>query len=438
MPREEAERVSVIFSEIVARKAPIVDLENWNIGKDGKKVCLLTNGLPIIDNQGLLKGYRGVDKNITERKLAEEALKQSEAELNFAQQIARMGSWDFNLQTNKYRWSRNMYLILGYEPFEKEITYAEFLDLVHPDDRVLIDLNLQKILETKSSVSFDFRYILGNKEIIWVQNNMTSTFRGNKLIELHGINIDITAKKIAEQELIKAKENAETSDRLKTAFLNNISHEIRTPLNGILGFGQIITDPDFPEKEKVNYFKMLNDSSDRLLNTVTNFIDIAIITSGNQKVVKKEIKPLALIEEICRKYKGTCEEKGLKLLIQKTKLADNFNVTMDGVILTKILHQLIDNAIKFTSAGSIIVGIEPHENELLFYVTDSGIGISEEYKKRIFRNFDQEENSDNRKYEGTGIGLSIAKGLVELLGGTIWVESEKRKGATFYFTVPLA
>ena len=430
-------RVASIFTEIVGKKAPIKDLENWNIGKGGEKVCLLTSGLPILDSEGQLKGYRGVDKNITERKLTEEALRQSEAELNFAQQIAKMGSWDLNLQTNKHRWSKNMYLLLGYKSIEKEVTYTDFLNLVHPEDKYLIDLNLHKILETKSGVSFDFRYILPNDEIMWVQNNIIPTFQDDTLIELHGVNIDITEKKRAEQELIKAKENAEASDRLKTAFMNNISHEIRTPLNGILGFAQIITDPVFSLEEKEMYYKMLTHSSDRLLNTVTNFMDISLLTSGNQRVYRKKIALENLIKEISENFKEVCREKKLNLLIQKSNTKNDLEIFTDSIILGKILHQLIDNAVKFTETGTITVGFEKEENELHFFVKDSGVGISEEYKKRIFHDFDQEENSNNRKFEGTGIGLSIAKGLTELLGGKIWLDSEKGKGSTFYFTLPI-
>ncbi|MDD2304910.1 MAG: ATP-binding protein [Prolixibacteraceae bacterium] len=306
MPAEEANRVSILFSEIVANKLPIKDLENWNIGKNGEPVCLLTNGLPIIDQDGQLKGYRGIDKNITERKRAE-------------------------------------------------------------------------------------------------------------------------------QELIKAKERAEASDRLKTAFMNNISHEIRTPLNGILGFSQIITDPTFSEFEKEGHYGMLNESCDRLINTVTNIMDVSLLASGNQKAAKTEVVLFELISHIHKKFKTSCQQKRITFSMpEDTKL----RILTDEELLTKIFYQLIDNAVKFTSNGTIAIGCEKHNQEYHFFVKDSGIGISEEYKNRIFGNFEQEDFASTRKYEGTGIGLSIAKGFVELLGGKIWVDSQKGKGSTFYFSIP--
>ena len=308
-----------------------------------------------------------------------------------------------------------------------------FLADVHPEDNYLIDLNFQEIMKTKSGVSYDFRYILPNGEIMWVQNNIMPVFNDGQLIELHGVNINITEKKIAEQELIKAKENAEASDRLKTAFMNNVSHEVRTPLNGILGFGQILTNPDFPSEEKEKYYSMLNNSSDRLLNTLTNFMDISLLTSGNQKIYKKEIVLENLIDEVIRKFREACKAKQITLILKKPQPIYDYKITTDGELLGKILQQLIDNAIKFTSHGQITVGFEKKEDEFHFYVKDSGIGISEENKKLIFGIFNQEDNADTRQYQGTGIGLSIAKGLTELLGGRNVAGFAKRKR----FNIPL-
>ncbi len=309
MPEDEANRVASIITEIAAKKEPIIDLENWNIGKDGEMICLLTNGLPILNDEGKLIGYRGIDKNITERKKAE-------------------------------------------------------------------------------------------------------------------------------QELIKAKENAEASNRLKTAFLNNISHEIRTPLNGILGFAQILTDSTFSDLKKEGYYRMLNESCDRLLNTVTNIMDISLLTSGNLKVTKTEVDLYNLIDLVSDKFSMTCEQKNIKIAKLEIPEVTKQKIFTDDVLLGKILYQLIDNAVKFTSQGTIAIGCLPVKNELHFFVKDSGIGISEEYKSRIFFNFEQEDFASTRKYEGTGVGLSIVNKLVELLGGKIWLESEKEKGSTFYFSIP--
>lgn len=238
-------------------------------------------------------------------------------------------------------------------------------------------------------------------------------------------------------ELIIAKEKAEASDKLKSAFINNISHEIRTPLNGILGFGQILTDPDLNEDEKEMYLEMLNSSSARLINTVTNFLDISLLTSGNQKIFKKEVHPATLVNEVVEKYHDYCSSRNIFLSFQIPGTDIDSVIFTDGDILSKILNQLVDNAVKFTKTGGISIGYTKFNDHLHFFIKDSGIGISDENKKNIFEDFAQEDSAISRKYEGSGLGLSIAKKFTELLGGKIWMESEKGKGSTFYFSIPI-
>jgi PAS domain S-box-containing protein len=425
-----------IFLKQIKEKGEIRDYEIKFKTDQGETRMISINARLIFNSEGQPDHIDGALRDITNQKLAEETIMQSEAELNYAQQIAKMGSWNYNLVTNKTKWSKNMYNILGHQSIDQEITYNDYLSYIHPDDRYLVDLNLEEMLKTKAGVSFDFRYILPGGEIMWVQNNIIPVFKNDQLIELHGVNIDITEKKRTEHELIKAKENAEASDRLKTAFMNNVSHEIRTPLNGILGFGQILSNPEFPAEQKEKYYQMLNDSSDRLLNTVNNFMDISLLTSGNQKIERKRTFLENLIDKVIEKFEEACQAKDLILMVKRPNPRNDYMAYTDGELLGKILHQLIDNAVKFTSHGHITVGLKKGDNEFIFFVKDSGIGISEENKLRIFGHFDQVDNADTRQYQGTGLGLPIAKGLTELLGGKIWLESEKGKGSTFYISIP--
>ncbi|MBV5312349.1 MAG: response regulator [Prolixibacteraceae bacterium] len=237
-------------------------------------------------------------------------------------------------------------------------------------------------------------------------------------------------------ELSLAKEKAEASDRLKSSFINNISHEIRTPLNGILGFGQILTDTELMEDEKALYLKLLNESSARLINTVTNFMDISLLSSGNQKIYKKNVRLESMIVEVVNKFADLCEEKNVSLTLQAPPQADDIRVFTDNDLVIKILCQLLDNAVKFTHQGTIKVAYEVVNNNLQFSVCDTGIGISDENKSHIFESFIQEDFAITRKYEGSGLGLTISRGFVKLLGGKIWLESEKGLGSDFYFSIP--
>ena len=238
-------------------------------------------------------------------------------------------------------------------------------------------------------------------------------------------------------ELKAAMLKAEESDRLKTSFINNISHEIRTPLNGILGFGQMLSNQSLSMEEKDRYLSMMKISSNRLTRMIVNFIDISLINSGNQTVLNEEININKLINEVCNQFRDSFFSAGIRVGYEFPKLKRDLILLTDHEMFSKILGHLIDNAIKFSHQGTITVGYKLEKPGIIFYVRDSGIGISEENQERIFERFMQEDYSSTRGYEGSGLGLSIAKGFVELLGGKIWVKSQKGKGSTFFFHLPL-
>ena len=275
-----------------------------------------------------------------------------------------------------------------------------------------------------------------------IKNLLFSSFLQQQLVDQNRL-LDEKVNERTRELLLKnvelnlAKEKAEASDRLKTSFINNISHEIRTPLNGILGFGQILADHDLEEEEKNRYLYILNESSERLINTVTNFLEISMITSGNQEFEKKEFLPETIISDVAKHFQPACDNKKLNLIIEQSADLQDTLIYSDRELLFKIFRHLMDNALKFTAAGSIVIGCKRRGNELVFSVQDTGKGITDVGKNVIFNSFSQEDNSYTRGYEGCGLGLTISKGLVELLGGSIWVESAVEVGSTFFFTIPI-
>jgi signal transduction histidine kinase len=238
-------------------------------------------------------------------------------------------------------------------------------------------------------------------------------------------------------DLKQAKEKAEASDRLKSTFINNISHEIRTPLNGILGFGNLLADPDILPEEKAGYLSVMESSSDRLMNTISNFISISQITSGTQEVYLSNFPITRIINILESKFQDLCKSQNLDFTIDTTLADIDRLIRTDTDLLRKCISHLLDNAIKFTKNGSVKLAFQLDGQKLQCLVSDTGIGISPEAIKYIFKDFTQESNSNTRVYEGTGLGLSICKGFVELLGGTIHVESQKGVGSTFSFTIPV-
>ena len=370
------------------------------------------------------------------RQEMEETIKQSEVKLTRAQEIAGMGSWDYNLITNRLSWSKNLLVLLGFDTCENEPAYNDFFNLVHPDDQYLIDLIMQELIRNKNTVTFDCRDVLPDGRTIWVQNNISPVFEHGKLTELHGVTIDVTEKKAAEQELIKAKEKAEAGDKLKSAFIHNISHEVRTPLSGIIGFSEMLLQPDLPPDQKTGFSEDIKKSSLRLLKTINGYMDISMIVSGNIQVCNKRFSVVHLLDEIRDEVVQDCREKGLDLSVLVPAGSDAYELNSDREILRKIFNYLVENAIKFTTRGSVRFGFRERNGRPEFLVADTGIGIDDEKAKIIFDYFMQADISISRGYEGSGLGLSIARGLVNILGGELFLESEVGKGSSFYFTIP--
>ncbi len=237
-------------------------------------------------------------------------------------------------------------------------------------------------------------------------------------------------------ELLKAKDKAEESDRLKTAFLANISHEIRTPMNGIMGFADMLKSPDLTKAQQNKYIDIIEKSGKRMLNIIHNLIDISMIES-NQANLHTEAFPVNnLIDELYTFFKPQAEAKKIHLIHKKELTREKDVIHIDKNKVTQILSNLLNNAIKFTDTGRIIFGYEMSSSKVKFYVHDTGIGIDENMKKNIFKRFEQADYSYSKGYDGSGLGLSISKAYVEMHGGEIWVDSCPGKGSSFYFTIP--
>jgi len=254
---------------------------------------------------------------------------------------------------------------------------------------------------------------------------------------IYGSCRDITERKKTESELIKAKEHAEEGDRLKSAFLCNMSHEIRTPMNGILGFAQLLREPDLTGEEQQKFLGIIEKSGARMLNIITDIVSISKIESGQMEISISETNVNEGIDFVYNFFKPVVEKNGIQLFAKNVLPLKEAIIKTDREKIIAILTNLVGNATKFTHTGFIEFGYEKKDKYLEFFVKDTGVGIDDEKKEIIFERFRQgSESSYSREYEGAGLGLSISKAYVEMLGGKIWVESELGKGSTFYFTIP--
>jgi PAS domain S-box-containing protein len=286
--------------------------------------------------------------------------------------------------------------------------------------------------------SVDFQYYVPETgKSGWASDkNMPFLDVNGNVIGVIGTVYDITDRKNYEMELTQAKEKAEEGERLKTAFLANMSHEIRTPMNGILGFMQLLKEPDLTSKQKKEFLETMEKSGERMLNTLNDLIDISKIQSGISKLSLVESDINEQMKFIYKFFRPEIEAKGLKFILKELLPQDETVIMTDSEKVYAILTNLVKNAIKFTASGSIEIGCMREAGSIHFLVRDTGAGIPEELTQLIFERFRQGSESLTRNYEGVGLGLAISKSYVEMLTGRIWVESEVDKGSTFHFTIP--
>jgi len=287
--------------------------------------------------------------------------------------------------------------------------------ITKPFDLIEVNLRIKNLLETK--------YLHHQLEC---QNQELEEKVRERTKELELTNIELTI----------ARDKAQESNRLKTAFLNNISHEVRTPLNGILGFAPLVIEPNISLEEKEDYLEVLNISSERLLNTITDFMDMSLIVSGNMEVHPQEIDLSSLLKKVFLYFQKSAEKKNLEFKMQFPANADQIIVTTDEEMLRKTVSKIVDNSVKFTQQGGVALGFKLINNEIEIFVKDTGKGIEKDAQGYVYEYFTQEDSSNTRGHEGNGLGLSIAKGMIQLLGGEIRLESTKNVGTTVFLKLP--
>jgi len=375
-------------------------------------------------------------ENAAYRKASKEL---QESKLRFEQVAEEAQEWIWEVDMNGlYTYSSPVVnSLLGYSP-EELVGKKYFYDLFLPEKKEELKRATLEFVSKKTSVRhFNNPNVHKDGHVLILSTSGGPIFDNKgECVGYRGMDTDITERTKMLEELMNAKDKAEESDKLKTAFINNISHEIRTPMNSILGFGQLLSESELTEVERKVYFDVIQKASNRLLNTVSDYIDMARIVTGNMEVHKKNFLILPLFNEIVENTKPLCADKLIRFEVELPSEASGLTLYSDRDIIQKIMHVLLDNALKFTQQGSIQCGYRIASNALEFFVKDTGCGIASDKLEHIFYMFSQEDLSSSRNYEGSGLGLTIAQGFVHLLGGNLTVSSDKNKGSTFQFTIP--
>ena len=383
--------------------------------------------------------YQSIGRDITDRKRTEEEMRESNKKLSTIINNLRGVVFRCNNDDN---WtmqyiSDGIYELAGYLPNEfignKIRTYGSIID---PEDVKRVWSEIHQALNTGYLYTIEYRIITSSGSRKWVWERGRGYYESDKLVALEGFISDITERKRIEEELIKAKEKAEQSDRLKTAFLHNVSHEIRTPMNAIVGFTTLLDSPDITDESRRQYIDIIYQSSNQLLSIITDIVDISNIETGLVKISRSNINLNTMIRNLFDQYRLRAQEQNLGLNFT-THLDDSeAQVMTDETKVIQIFANLLNNALRFTKKGRVELGYVVRGEMIEFFVSDTGIGIAPENHEKVFERFFQVEGPSSKQYSGTGLGLSISKAYAELLGGSIWLISTPGEGSLFCFSIP--
>ncbi|HEX8978965.1 MAG TPA: PAS domain S-box protein [Parasulfuritortus sp.] len=452
MPPAEADRVSAMFVAIIGRREAFRDLENTNRHRDGSLRHILTSGTPILDPQGKLLGYRGIDRDATAQLQARAELRKlsmaveqtpesiiitdTEARIEYVNEAAIQSSGYARQELlgqnprilQSTRTPRAVYQAMWMALAQGHPWKGEFINRRKNGEEYVELAQISPIRQADGRIT----------HYLAVMEDITQQKRVQAELEQYRFHLEeMVSRRTA--ELADAKEIAESASRAKSAFLANMSHEIRTPMNAILGLshllGRRLTDPDSLDK-----LNKINGATNHLLSIIDDILDISKIEAGRLRLEEVDFSPDALFQHIHSLVQDSLQAKGLELSLDVGDLPSVLKG--DVTRLRQALLNYVANAIKFTDRGRIAMRARVADaggREILvrFEVSDTGIGIPRDKQSQLFRTFEQADNSTTRKYGGTGLGLAITRQLAELMGGEAGLESEPGKGSTFWFTARL-
>jgi len=430
---EDAEKTREIVSRL-GNQEEVLNFENRYLCRDGSYRWIEWRSKPI---GGLI--YAAA-RDVTVRKQTEEALRSSREQFELAIHGSNDGIWDWDLRTNTLFLSEKWKEQLGYADHEVPNEFETFEKLLHPDDRTAVLAKVERFLRDRfDRYSHEFRMLHKDGTVRWIHAKGEAVRSDCGSVErLAGSHTDITARKLAEEELRSAKEQAMAANQAKSEFLANMSHELRTPLNGIMGMLQLLGLTGL-NAEQEDYALTGLQSCERLIRLLTDILDLSRIESGKMNIQSEPLDLPDVLNQLKALFFPVIKQNGISFELEIDPAIPS-RLLGDAARLQQVLTNLVGNALKFTHGGGVTLqvsrlpGASEGQCRVLFSIADTGIGIPDDKLGSLFEPFSQVSQGYTRNYQGAGLGLSICKRLVELMDGTISVESEVGVGTTMHFT----
>ena len=464
-PQAVAEAYIKCDEEVMSSGQPKVNVEQLITSADGNPIWVTESNIPYCNSNGEVVGMVGISIDITARKQAEVALRESQRKLTTL--IDSLPGIVFSC-TKDANWSMN-YLsegcsdLTGYKSEELLVNGAfPYGSIVDAEDLPKVIKVIETAISKKQSYVAEYRISTKSGQQKWLWEKGSAVFDElGEVLGIEGFITDITERKQAEEELQKAKQAAEAATRTKSEFLANMSHEIRTPMNGVIGMTGLLLDTELTPQQQ-DFVETIRNSGDALLTIINDILDFSKIESGRLELEEQPFELVACIEDTLDLLAPKAAEKNIELAYLIEPHTPHV-IAGDVTRLRQILVNLLSNAVKFTETGEVVVSVttcKPENGErgvvsgkeftptpysllstsspvyeIQFAIKDTGIGIPKDRMDRLFKSFSQVDSSTTREYGGTGLGLAISKRLSEMMGGRLWVESQIGSGSTFYFTV---
>ena len=449
---EERHKEEQYFQETIRRGEKVTSFETVRLTKEGRRIDVSVTVSPIRKVAGQIIGISKVARDITERKKTERDLEAKRTKLETEEKERRrlehliwgskIGTYEWNIQTGETVLNEQWAHIVGHTLQElKPLSVATWTSRIHPDDLTKTMDEVESHFRGETSCfSNEFRLRHQEGRWVWVRSvgSVISRTADGKPLMMYGMIQDISETKELVEQLKESSRRAESANIAKSAFLATMSHEIRTPLNAIIGMSELLEfNPSGPDAKEALH--TINICGESLLGLINDILDFSKIEAGQLELEKLTINPKKCADDAVEIVTLKAHQKGLSLQMNVDPLVPE-EILGDYQRLRQILVNLITNAVKFTEQGGVKIEISvehlAEQRMIRFSIADSGIGISPEDQKKLFHNFSQVDSTISRRYGGTGLGLAISKRLVDLMGGSIKVESSLGEGSTFSFSIP--